>query len=54
MTGGLRETMLGMRDRGVCGGQQRSKTSILEEWIRNDPDLQILHGDPEFERLFPP
>jgi non-specific serine/threonine protein kinase len=22
-------------------------------WARRDPDLSILHGDPEFERLFP-
>ncbi|MGF7473906.1 hypothetical protein WFJ45_24620, partial [Salmonella enterica subsp. enterica serovar Minnesota] len=22
-------------------------------WIRQDPDLTKLHGDPEFERLFP-
>ncbi|MGI8735550.1 MAG: TPR end-of-group domain-containing protein [Pyrinomonadaceae bacterium] len=23
-------------------------------WTRQDPDLQLLHGDPEFERLYPP
>ena len=22
-------------------------------WTRQDPDLAILHGDPEFERLYP-
>ena len=22
-------------------------------WARQDPDLALLHGDPEFERLFP-
>jgi tetratricopeptide (TPR) repeat protein len=24
------------------------------EWIRRDPDLACLHGEPEFERLFDP
>ena len=24
-----------------------------QEWARRDPDLALLHGDPEFERLFP-
>ena len=23
------------------------------DWARRDPDLSILHGDPEFERLYP-
>ena len=23
------------------------------DWARRDPDLVLLHGDPEFERLFP-
>ncbi len=23
-------------------------------WVRRDPDLSILHGDPEFEKLYPP
>ena len=22
-------------------------------WARHDPDLEILRGNPEFERLFP-
>jgi non-specific serine/threonine protein kinase len=22
-------------------------------WTRRDPDLAILHGDPEFERMYP-
>jgi Flp pilus assembly protein TadD len=22
-------------------------------WTRQDPDLELLHGDPEFERLYP-
>jgi non-specific serine/threonine protein kinase len=22
-------------------------------WARRDPDLVMLHGDPEFERMFP-
>ena len=24
------------------------------EWARRDPDLASLHGDPDFERLYPP
>jgi len=24
------------------------------DWIRRDPDLLCLHGEPEFERLFEP
>jgi tetratricopeptide (TPR) repeat protein len=23
------------------------------DWARRDPDLSLLHGDPEFERLYP-
>jgi len=23
------------------------------DWARRDPDLELLHGDPEFERLYP-
>lgn len=23
------------------------------DWARRDPDLAILHGDPEFEQLYP-
>jgi len=22
-------------------------------WTRRDPDLTLLHGDPEFDRLYP-
>ncbi|HEV8658007.1 MAG TPA: tetratricopeptide repeat protein, partial [Thermoanaerobaculia bacterium] len=27
--------------------------AIDSAWIRRDPELEVLHGDPEFERLFP-
>jgi Flp pilus assembly protein TadD len=23
------------------------------DWARRDPDLALIHGDPEFERLYP-
>ena len=23
------------------------------DWARRDPDLALLHGDPEFDRLYP-
>jgi hypothetical protein len=23
------------------------------DWARRDPDLALLHGEPEFERLYP-
>ena len=23
------------------------------EWARRDPDLALLHGEPEFEKLYP-
>ena len=23
------------------------------DWSRRDPDLSLIHDDPEFERLFP-
>jgi non-specific serine/threonine protein kinase len=29
-------------------------TTMHLEWVRRDPELKMLHGDPEFERLFPP
>ena len=23
------------------------------EWVRRDPDFTFLHGEPEFEKLYP-
>jgi non-specific serine/threonine protein kinase len=35
---------------------RKARTAGFEdaEWARRDPDLAILHGDPEFELLYPP
>ena len=36
----------------------RSRTGNIDlqlfGWTRQDPDLALLHGDPEFDRLYPP
>ncbi len=24
------------------------------KWARREPDLALIHGEPEFERLYPP
>jgi serine/threonine protein kinase len=26
---------------------------LARDWVRRDPDLVLLHGDPEFERMYP-
>jgi Flp pilus assembly protein TadD len=35
---------------------QRAKTAgyANPDWIRKNPDLACLHGEPEFEKLFEP
>jgi hypothetical protein len=36
-------------------GERITHYTIYEDsvWARRDPDLMPLHGEPEFERLFP-
>ncbi len=41
------EALDALKKAGEAGYKDRS-------WARRDPDLTILHGDPEFDKLFPP
>ena len=45
-------------DRAQARGARRAAQGLggrlhRPDWARRDPDLAILHGDPEFERLYP-
>jgi Flp pilus assembly protein TadD len=46
--GGNKEHALQMLTRAQAAGFHDSN------WARRDPDLALLHGEPEFERLYPP
>ena len=48
-----------------CGLERKSEALVAlrkaweagfrsSDWVRRDPDLASLHGEPEFERLYPP
>jgi tetratricopeptide (TPR) repeat protein len=46
---------LDRKEEGMNALRRAAKGGFVDgSWARRDPDLQILHGDPEFERLFPP
>jgi non-specific serine/threonine protein kinase len=48
-----------------CGLERKSEALVAlrkaweagfrsSDWVRRDPDLTSLHGEPEFEKLYPP
>ena len=52
---GLRVLPAGPEGRGPRRAPQGLGRRLQgRDWARRDPDLAILHGDPEFERLYPP
>jgi non-specific serine/threonine protein kinase len=45
---------LGMKTEALEALKQAWKFGYRDSvWVRRDPDLNILHGDPDFERLYP-
>jgi tetratricopeptide (TPR) repeat protein len=46
---------MGKRAEAMAALSKAWKTGFRDaDWVRRDPDLAILHGEPEFERLYPP
>jgi Flp pilus assembly protein TadD len=46
--------MLDRKDDGLVALQKAWEAGFKDaDWARRDPDLSLLHGDPEFERLYP-
>jgi tetratricopeptide (TPR) repeat protein len=45
---------LGKKDEAMAALGKAWKAGFRDpDWVRRDPDLAILHGEPEFERLYP-
>lgn len=47
-------TMNNSKDAMIALRKARNAGYSNAPWARQDPDLALLHDDPEFERLFPP
>jgi serine/threonine protein kinase/tetratricopeptide (TPR) repeat protein len=46
---------LGKKAEGLAALGRAWKAGFRDpDWVRRDPDVAILHGDPEFEKLYPP
>ena len=43
--------LAGDRDRAFQHLQRELDQGFKSEWITRDPDLESLHGDPEFEAI---
>ncbi|MFI4943436.1 MAG: TPR end-of-group domain-containing protein, partial [Burkholderiales bacterium] len=45
---------LGKKDEGMTALRKAYAAGFIDpDWVRRDPDLALLHGDPEFESLYP-
>ena len=45
---------LGRKAEGMAALKKAWDAGFIDpDWARRDPDLALLHGDPEFERLYP-
>jgi non-specific serine/threonine protein kinase len=45
---------MGRKDEALSALRKASEAGAHDAtWSRRDPDLLPLHGDPEFERLYP-
>ena len=44
------EHRVGETEEAVISSEAGFQDSV---WARRDPDIAILHGEPEFERLYP-
>jgi serine/threonine protein kinase/tetratricopeptide (TPR) repeat protein len=46
--------VMGKKAEGMAALARAWKAGFRDpDWVRRDPDLVLLHGDPEFERLYP-
>jgi serine/threonine protein kinase/tetratricopeptide (TPR) repeat protein len=46
---------LGRKEEGMSALRRAWEAGFRDPvWARRDPDLELLHGEPEFDRLYPP